>query len=45
MTESILVGILGYGSLFDNKTIHELHSTSNEHYWKRNDAYKQRRLW
>ena len=45
MTESILVGILGYGSLFDNKTIHELQSNSNEHYWKRDDINEQGRLW
>ena len=45
MTESICVAILGHGPLFDNATIEELQSESNEHYWKRNDMDEQMRLW
>ena len=45
MTESICVAVLGHGPLFDNATIEELQSESNEHYWKRNDMNKQTKLW
>lgn len=45
MPESICVGVLGYGPLFDNTTIEELQSESNAHYWKRNDMNKQTKLW
>lgn len=44
MVESICVGILGYGSLFENKSIHEIEVESNKNYWKK-DVNKQKRLW